>query len=553
MATRRGSRALGSWALGWAACPSAVLLVAATVVLERHAHAQERVSSLAGQYAYLGLALPLSVSGALIWLRRPGNRIGLLLIAAAVAIAGDQLTWDGLLYLRSHGDHSAWLVGWLSNWLWVVPPAVLLTGLLIFPDGRLPGPGWRPMAWVVGGWTATTAVLAALGAGVYNYEAHYRAVPLPPRVAGTLHSALLVVFALFPVVLCGVTGAVLSRVRRARSVERSQLRCLGYAASLVAVIWLVPAVHHSGSWSRALANLSLWSLPLAIAVAVLRYRLYQIDRFVGRALRYIALTTCVAGAYVLVVALLREAVPSRSVFWTAAATAAVLTVLASQAGVAVHAVRLAADLQRSRERLVTAREEERRRLRRDLHDGLGPALAGLVFRLDATERLLPAEPGRAAEHVAAVRADLKGTIGDVRRLVDGLRPPALDELGLVAALREHAARGGEVIVDVDAPHPLPLLPAAVEVAAYRIITEALTNVTRHAAARTCTVRLRAGEALHLEIADDGCGMPDTCAPGVGLLSMRERAVELGGTCVVDSRAGGGTTVSVRLPLTSESP
>jgi signal transduction histidine kinase len=217
----------------------------------------------------------------------------------------------------------------------------------------------------------------------------------------------------------------------------------------------------------------------------------------------------------------------------------------------VYPAGLTADLARPPAQPPAARDAERRRLRRDLHDGLGPALAGMAFRIDATARLLPIEPGRAADQLATMRADLRGAIGDVRRLVDGLRPAALDELGLVNALRAQASRTGDVIVEVDAPPSLPALPAAVEVAAYRIITEAMTNVARHAAARTCTVRLSADTALRIEIADDGRGLPEHPRPGVGLTSMRERAAELGGACSTESRPGAGTLISIRLPLTAE--
>ena len=116
--------------------------------------------------------------------------------------------------------------------------------------------------------------------------------------------------------------------------------------------------------------------------------------------------------------------------------------LARQAEVAVHAVRLTADLQRSRERLVATREEERRRLRRDLHDGLGAQLAGLNVQAGTIRRLIPQDPGAADELVVELREELRGAIADIRRLVYDLRPPALDDLGLVAALRRLAERYG---------------------------------------------------------------------------------------------------------------
>ena len=228
--------------------------------------------------------------------------------------------------------------------------------------------------------------------------------------------------------------------------------------------------------------------------------------------------------------------------------------LARQAGVAVSTVRLTADLQRSRERLVTAREEERRRLRRDLHDGLGAQLAGLTVQAGVLRSLIARDPAAADELAVELRGELRTAIADIRRLVHGLRPPALDELGLVGALQREAERIGSdgtgPRIDVDVPEQLPALPAAVEVAAYRIAQEALTNVVRHAAARVCTVRLAADAAeLTLEVTDDGTGLPAVPTLGVGTSSMRERAAEVGGECVVAPAPDRGTRVVARLPLT----
>jgi signal transduction histidine kinase len=229
--------------------------------------------------------------------------------------------------------------------------------------------------------------------------------------------------------------------------------------------------------------------------------------------------------------------------------------LARQAGVAAHAVRLTTDLQRSRERLVAAREEERRRLRRDLHDGLGAQLAGLNVQAGTLRRLIPRDPAAADELVVELRKELRSAIADIRRLVYDLRPPALDDLGLVAALHQlaerYSAEGEHLRVSVEAPEDLPHLPAAVEVAIYRIAQEALTNVVRHAQAKTCVVRLAVKEDVALDIVDDGVGIPAERTAGVGLSSMYERAAELGGRCVVEPVIKGGTQVLVRLPLPKE--
>jgi signal transduction histidine kinase len=224
--------------------------------------------------------------------------------------------------------------------------------------------------------------------------------------------------------------------------------------------------------------------------------------------------------------------------------------LARQAGVAVSAVRLTDDLQRSRERLVAAREEERRRLRRDLHDGLGAQLAGLTVQTGVLRGLIARDPAAADALAADMRGELRTAIADIRRLVHGLRPPALDELGLVGALQRLAETVGAdgLRIRVDVPAVLPPLPAAVEVAAYRVVQEALTNVVRHAEAGSACVRLGVdAEALAVEVVDDGRGLPVETVAGVGLSSMRERAEEMGGTCRVDAGPAGGTRVLAVLP------
>jgi signal transduction histidine kinase len=218
-------------------------------------------------------------------------------------------------------------------------------------------------------------------------------------------------------------------------------------------------------------------------------------------------------------------------------------------------VRLTADLQRSRERLVTAREEERRRLRRDLHDGVGPQLAALTLKIETARNLLSDDP-TADALLSDLAQRARAAVADVRRSVHALRPPTLDELGLVPALRETAAQytHNDLRVSVEAPEKMPPLPAAVEVAAYRIAQEAITNVVRHAGARNCRTRFDLDEErglLRLEVTDDGRGIGDDRGTGIGLYSMRERAEELGGTCTVEPVPAGGTRVLAQLPCARE--
>jgi two-component system NarL family sensor kinase len=226
---------------------------------------------------------------------------------------------------------------------------------------------------------------------------------------------------------------------------------------------------------------------------------------------------------------------------------ALIEMLSSQVALALDAVELAIQLQISRGEIVTAREEERRRLRRDLHDGIGPTLAAMSLRLEVLRDHV-GEP--AGEIVDTLSREVQEAIADIRRVVYALRPPVLDEYGLLPALTEQATRlttSGSA-VEVHGPDPMPPLPAAVEVAAYRIALEAVTNAARHAGARSCQVRLTLNGGLRIEVADDGSGLPADLVPGVGLGSMRERAAELGGTWAIESSPGGGTVVRALLPL-----
>ena len=238
-----------------------------------------------------------------------------------------------------------------------------------------------------------------------------------------------------------------------------------------------------------------------------------------------------------------------------AADQLLLTNIARQTAAAAHTLQLAAELQESRQQLVTAREEERRRLRRDLHDGLGPQLASQMLTIDAITKLLDDDPAQVRELLRHLKTQSQTAIQDIRRLVYNLRPPALDELGLVMALREGSKQfeqNGLSISLTVTPDPLPPLPAAVEVATYRIAQEALTNVARHAQAGLCQVRI-AAQNHHLELAvrDDGRGFPAHYHSGVGLNSMRERAEELGGQIALTNLPAGGAEIRIELPLSGE--
>ena len=226
--------------------------------------------------------------------------------------------------------------------------------------------------------------------------------------------------------------------------------------------------------------------------------------------------------------------------------------VARQAGVVAYAVQLTSDLQRLRERLLTTREEERRRLRRDLHDGLGPTLAGLSLKLGAVRNLLAPGQEQIDSLVVELGSEIEQAVSDIRRIVYNLRPPSLDELGLIGAIRSctvHYQMHLQIAVEV--PEVLPILPADIEVAAYRIVQEALNNVVRHAQAQSCSVSLSLNNGLWIEVIDDGIGLVKERHIGVGLLAMRERTAELGGTCVIESLSSRGTHIQAYLPLSQE--
>jgi signal transduction histidine kinase len=562
---------------------------------------------------------------------------------------------------------------WVDNWLWlpgIVLPVTLL--LLLVPDGCLLTARWRAALVAVVGGTA----LASFGfSGSSTFElASEPPIDNPLAFDTTVaHGAIAVgVVSLVAGVIAAFVCFVL-RYRRSLGDERQQLRwvglSLGFAVGLGALGILTWGVL---SFAFVLYAVSQLALPLGTTIAILKYRLYEIDLVVNRALVYGAMTLGVFASYVVGVGLIGNALSQGSDLVLSLAVTGVVAVffqparegvqrfvnrlmygerddpyaalarlgrrletsleadavlptvvetigqtlrlryvaitrspgaqgdglgvvtaaygtpdtsplavpllhngvrvgelllapragerlrdadrrlladLAPQVAAAVHAVGLTEELQAARRRLVELREEERRRIRRDLHDGLGPALAGLTFTLDAVRNIADSDLERADKLLSSATDQVQTMIGDVRRLIYELRPPTLDELGLVASVRGLASREESrgTLVTVEAPRSLPPLGAAAEVAIYRIVQEALTNVARHARARSCTVRLALEPAaLLLEVTDDGRGFSHR-GTGVGLSAMRERAAELGGTCEITSAEGSGTTVSARLP------
>ncbi|MFW5468568.1 sensor histidine kinase [Knoellia sp. CPCC 206435] len=558
--------------------------------------------------------------------------------------------------------------GWLTLWSWI-PPLALVVGLLPYavPEGRLPSPRWRPAVLALGAVTAAGVLLAAFAPVAIPDTADVRNPLGVAALDGVLEPAA-AALAIAGGALCLLGLVSLGvRYRRASGVERHQVLWFGYAVLLTVV-----ATALAPPWVRAVAVLLI---PLALVVAVLRYRLFDIDLLLNRTVVAVVL---LAGA-----ALLHAAVAgwvgvlvgdeSRAASFAAAvaialafnparlrvqryadrllqrdrpvpevvvyrldeavrsapsprqavqdgldvlreslglarvrlemdtATGAVdlssgddaaggpshtvamrhhgedigslhLTPDARRGGLSLQdqrvveavtgplaaaaaAMALTAGLEHSRGRLVSAQEEERRRLRHDLHDGLGPQLAAVTMTVDAARAaLMRGDTTRVGELLVSTSEQAAMAVEDVRAVARGLRPAALDELGLAAALQTAgpavaAAQGSTLRTEVVAESELTGLSAAGEAAAYRIAQEAITNAVRHGRATQVRVRLALDDSvLRVSVQDNGVGFhPSTTMPGVGLTSMKERAAALGGSVEVRSAPGKGTTIVATLP------
>jgi two-component system, NarL family, sensor kinase len=591
-------------------------------------------------------ALVLAALGGLLGARGQGRRIGLLFLGAGWASAasilgggyvavGDDRGWPGIGVVTSASE----------EWLWAFAVVPLTTVLLaVFPDGRAVSPRWRPLTWL--GWA--TAVLLAVGSAVD---------------AALLHTT--VGAPLWTIAGLGGVASLAVRWRRSAGIARQQVKYLLLAALAVLLIYTVADL-----LPMALRQVAFLLVPLsllgAVALAVLRYRLYDVDVVIRRTAVFTGLTIVVFLTYLGVGAALGTDPSERAALVAALVVAAVaeparrrlqrtitrllfgrrdeplaamaalrdrlrdatdeaslgaavsevvprlvrtrrvalevlvdgeertvtpgpapdgealrlplvhqsellgtlvvglrepgvpfgradrvlLDELAHQVAAAAHAVRLTAELRTAAEQVVRAAAEERERLRRDLHDRLGPLLVGTGLTVDA---LRHGHDGRASDGgLAEVSAQLRSASAEVRRIVDRLQPAALEELGLVEAVRDHlgrlAALPGVPAFVLEAEDGGPLPPAAQE-AGYFLLLEAVTNVLRHARARAATVRIgRHDGILQLEVVDDGVGLAEPYVAGVGIGSMRRRALQLGGGVVVGPGPDRGTRVTATIPL-----
>jgi signal transduction histidine kinase len=602
----------------------------------------------------LAAAIPLAL-GLLVVFRSTQRRIGWLLVAHGVCVGGllggSQTGTTGRTAMAfdqlSQGS-------WIFLFFWLVLVAYLL------PDGQVWSRRWR--LWIRAGVLGAVLFLVGSAGDTSGFRmAHDGQAPplrwLPEPLSAVLGMAGLVLVVLL---FFGAAVAVRSRLSRAQGDTRLQLLWLVWGSLAVPLGLLVLWANHfllgDHDWLiYSTLTVVCVALPTAMAIAILRHGLFDIQVVLSRTLTYGTLTIGVVAAYALLLlaaeevggsgrasgllavavvavtiqpayAWLRQRIerwvygyrsePHRAMrlladraeaaeagalglsiteavaaalrvdhVWVdtgpveggddervvraplahggerlgdlavevprgrqlSAADRSLLEDLARYASVLVRSDRQADQLRESRAGIVAGREEERRRLRRDLHDGVGPSLAAVVLKLNAAQSRADGAERNAL--LGEARAEVKDAIAEVRRLVDDLRPPAIDEVGLLGAIRQRAAGlSGDLVIEVDGPASMPALPAAVEVAAFRIASEAMTNVARHSSATRCRILVALNGSFELTVIDNGGGVDRFVRRGVGWTSMQERAAELGGSCTVTSRPGGGLVVRAVLPF-----
>jgi two-component system NarL family sensor kinase len=633
-----------------AAGVAVVLLVLIGQLADDRAISPEALVLTAG----LAVFAPL---GAFVLAGVPGHAVGRLMFAAGAVACASLLaaSWAGWLPF-------AWFAQW-SGW---PPLGLVVLALLYFPDGRLPSPRWRFVAVAIV--LATAVAAAALAVAAIDHPRDLVTTMDTPLAGRARVLDLVAKIAVLAVGagLVAVVASLVLRWRRSSGETRQQLACLLPAGVLFPVGLVLEGFGLAGAWALAAAV-----VPAAMTLAVLRYRLYDLDRVINRSLVWLVMTLLLIGGFVAIVAILRDLVmrgstsnaslvatgliavafepvrrrvqrfvdhllygerddpykvivnlgdlhgqttdPDAMLPLLTSAIAGSLRVpyvavrvagpdgprlvaeygrtgthleefdmvargetlgqlLVATRGVGdrftarerrlladvaqyfaavTETTRLIRDLQDSRERLIMAREEERRRLRRDLHDGVGPALTGVGMQVRAARKAAD-EPERVRRILDVMTADLQACRSEVRQLLEDLHRPAELDRGLEAALRAQCQRfhSPSLTVDLHVASHLDGLPAAIEVAAYRIVSEALTNVAKHAKAGSCRITVDADRALSIDVVDDGIGiLPARNGDGgVGLESMRARAAELGGECVVTPGDPGGTAVRVQLPI-----
>jgi signal transduction histidine kinase len=652
------------------------------------------ISEATNFLAFMGMG----VVGALSLSRAPGNRIGALLLWVAVTVGAAFATAEWSTYLFDHGDRTAagW-VGWPGNTLWALSLFPLLVLLpLWFPNGKPLSPRWRSVSWV--GIALSVAAFLTIGFALPTQPVSVDAAGNEIEIANPLHLPALgaidwLTWALWPALLALfvlATASMFIRFRRSTGVERQQLKWFAFASTILAIYFVVSAILEAvgiseGPISQIVSGLVFAGIPVAVGIAILQYRLWELDVVVKKALVAGALVVLALAVYAAAVALFGVAAAGRqspgSLFvialllgiafrpvmriarkvvdrfvygrratpyevltefservgtsyatedvlprmaqvlgegagadvarvWLRAgrelrqaaawpedttsipavliAPESELTVqgetavevrdrgellgalsvrmpaadpmnptkeklvrdLAAQAGLVLRNVRLVEDLRASRQRLVAAQDEERRRLERNIHDGAQQQLVALAVKARLARQLTERDPAKTAEMLKQIETETQTALEDLRDLARGIYPPLLADRGLVAAL-EAQSRKAAVPVSVEAD-AVGRYSVDVEATVYFCALEALQNVAKYADADRTVIHLsQSNGSLSFEVVDEGRGFdPDAVATGSGLQGMADRLAAVGGSLEIRSAPGHGTTVAGRVPVTA---
>ena len=668
---RRASRRLA-----WSLFLTGFIAVAASFVIRVISGRPTSLADITGPLGFLAIG----VAGLAIATRKPENAIGWLYLAV----------WLGVIVFAFGGDYGYWatiahpgapggtFAVWLGNWAWVPVFCVLLSwGFLLFPDGRLPSPRWRPVGWASAVVTILWSVAFALEGHDYT-DAANRSVPNPYAIRSLVpffDVAREVLAVAFLMLVAACIASLVVRFHRSHGDERQQVKWLILAAVIVFIFLAVPSQHGNGGVADDLLGIVVALIPASVGVAVLKYRLYDIDVVIKKTVVFTLVASALTALYLGVVALatvgtvsrilvallllgvtfrpVRRAArsladrlvygrratsyevladfsehmaetystddvlprmaqivagatgASRATVWLLvggelrpAATSGgeplravaapgdrlpeilddvvvevrhngellgalsvttppndpldptrrkLVSDLASQAGLVLRNVRLIEELKASRQRLVAAQDEERRRLERNLHDGAQQQLVALSIKVRLAQQIANRDPGQVTTMLEDVQADAADALENLRQLAHGIYPPLLADKGLLAALEAQVRRAP---VPVEIRGGVGRYSQDIEAAVYFSCLEALQNVAKYAEATQVELVLSNGDGvLQFEVRDDGVGFdPASTGYGTGLQGIADRLAALEGSVEVRSAVGRGTTVTGRVPF-----